>query len=163
MRYIFGMSNLEVMRMKLARVLMCLSVIAVSGVWASSSWSQGEAIAERKALMREVGAATRTGTQMAREQIPFDAAKAREVFAVYQKSADQMPGLYPKGTETGGETSASPAVFFDPAGFKAAFAKFGADAKAAAEKSTDLEAFKAAFADVSRNCGSCHQTYRVQR
>jgi cytochrome c556 len=47
--------------------------------------------------------------------------------------------------------------------FKAKFVKFGADAKDAEAKVTDEASFKAAFPTVQKNCGGCHQTYRVKK
>jgi cytochrome c556 len=43
------------------------------------------------------------------------------------------------------------------------FAKLGADAKAAQSSVTDLESFKAAFGNVGKDCGGCHQTYRIKK
>ena len=47
--------------------------------------------------------------------------------------------------------------------FKAMFAKLGTDAKAAEGSVTDLDSFKAAFGNVGKDCGGCHQTYRVKK
>ena len=49
------------------------------------------------------------------------------------------------------------------ADFQAMFTKLGADAKAGEASVTDLDTFKAAFASVGKDCGACHQTYRVKK
>ena len=50
------------------------------------------------------------------------------------------------------------------ADFKARFAKFGDDAKAASASVKDLDSFKAAIGTIGKNdCGSCHQTYRLKK
>jgi cytochrome c556 len=46
--------------------------------------------------------------------------------------------------------------------FKAAIAKFAADIKAAQENGKDLEALKANFQTIGKNCSSCHQTFRIR-
>lgn len=125
--------------------------------------AQTDPISERKALMKEVGAATGRAAAIAKGEAPFSADVVRASFEKYVESSKRMPGLYPDNSRTGGETSASPKVWEDKAGFDAAFAKFGADAQAAIAKSTDLDSFRTAFGDVTKNCGACHQVYRVQR
>lgn len=120
------------------------------------------AIEDRRAIMKGVGAATKTGTALAKGELPFDAAKAKEVLQVYVDAAGKMPGLFPEDSKTGGETSAAPKIWEDMEGFKAAFAKWSADAEAA-KAATDTASFAAAFAKVTANCGSCHQTYRLKK
>lgn len=146
-------------------VLACLAVAAGSAAVLAQApaSSPSDPIAERKALMKSVGAATGVATRMARGQAPFELAKAQEAFKVFQDAAAKMPTLYPETSKTGGDTSASPKIWEDMAGFRAAFAKFGADAADAAAKTTDEATFKTAFGQVSQNCGSCHQSYRVSR
>ena len=56
-----------------------------------------------------------------------------------------------------------PAIWENKADFEAKLAKFGADAKAAEAAVKDLDSFKAQFAEVQKNCGGCHETYRKRR
>jgi len=143
---------------------MLRSVLVAFGlaVGVSAVLAQANPIAERRDTMKAVGAATRDGAAMAKGEAPFDAAKAQAVFKVYADAAKKMPGLYPDNTKTGGETTASPKVWEDQAGFKAAFAKFEADAAKGAAV-TDLAGFRAAFGDATKNCGSCHEAYRIKK
>lgn len=125
--------------------------------------AQADPIADRKATMKSVGAATGQGAAIAKGEAPFDAAKVKGIFQTYVDASKKMTGLYPDNSKTGGDTSASPKVWEDPAGFKAAFAKFEADAAAAANSATDLASFRTAFGTVTKNCGACHEGYRVKR
>lgn len=122
-----------------------------------------DAIAQRRDLMKAVGGATRDPGAMLKGEQPFDLDKVQKSLAVYQDSAKKMPGLYPADSKTGGETSAAPKIWEDSAGFKAAFDKFGADAAAAAAAIKDEASFKANFPNVLKNCGSCHESYRVKK
>lgn len=140
------------------RTVLAIAALAV-GVTAAVAQ---DPIAARKAVMKDVGAQARTGAGLMRGETPFDAAKAKAIFAAYAAAAEKMPGLYPDNSKTGGETSASPKVWEDKAGFAAAFAKFAKEAKEAEAKITDLDSFKAAFPAVGRNCGGCHETFRVK-
>ena len=124
--------------------------------------AQSDPIPERRNLMKAVGAATRDGAAFAKGEVPFDAAKAQAIFKVYVDASKKMPGLYPDSSKTGGETSAAPKVWQDQAGFKAAFVKFETDSAAGAAV-TDLAGFRAAFGNATRNCGSCHEVYRIKK
>ncbi len=101
--------------------------------------AQSNPIAERQQIMKAVGGATREGAAMAKGDVAFDAAKAQAVFKTYADAASKMPALFPDSSKTGGDTTASPKIWEDQAGFKAAFVKFGQDAEAGA-KATILPA-----------------------
>ena len=124
--------------------------------------AQSSAIAERKALMKSVGAAAKQGAAFAKGSEPYDNAKAVAIFVTYANVAAKMPALFPDDSKTGGDTTASPKIWEDKAGFNAAMAKFEADAKAAQASVKDLDTFKAAFGGMGKNCGSCHEVYRTK-
>ena len=71
--------------------------------------------------------------------------------------------LFPDNSQTGGDTAALPAIWSNRAAFTAAVAKWGADARTEGAKVTDLATFQAAFTEVTKNCGSCHEVYRARR
>jgi cytochrome c556 len=81
-----------------------------------------------------------------------------------------MPDLFPENTKSEANSpeaddfSPTPKVWENMADFKARFAKFGKDAKAAGASVTDLASFKAAFGNIGKNdCGSCHKEYRSKK
>lgn len=123
----------------------------------------GDPIAARKESMKAVGQQTGLGARMARGQAPFDLAQARSIFASYEQAAATYGNLFPEGSQTGGETAALPAIWTNRADFTARVAKWGADARTEGAKVTDLATFQAAFGEVTKNCGSCHETYRARR
>jgi len=130
---------------------------------ASAVIAQSDPISERKQTMKGVGGQARVGAQMVKGDTPFDLSKAQAVFATYATAAAKMPALFPDNTKTGGETTAAPKIWEDMNGFKAAFAKFEADAKAAQASVKDLETFKVAFGNMGKNCGGCHEVYRIKK
>jgi cytochrome c556 len=85
------------------------------------------------------------------------------VFTTFEDTAAKMPALFPANSKEGGDTTAAPKIWEAKADFDAKFAKFGADSKAAAAKVTDLDSMKTAFGDVAKNCGGCHNDYRVKK
>lgn len=127
----------------------------------SAAIAQSDPIAERKGIMRGNGAATRTGTQMIRGEVPFELGKAKEVFTGISAGMSRFPDLFPENTKTGGETRAAPRIWEDPQGFRAAAARIVQDASQAAAATTDQASFQANFQRVTANCQSCHQAYRI--
>lgn len=137
-------------------------VLAGLGLGLTAVMAQSNPIAERQQTMKGVGAATREGAAMAKGEAAFDAAKAQAVFKTYADAARKMPGLFPDSSKTGGETTAAPKIWEDQAGFKAAFAKFETDAAAGASVA-NLDGFRAAFGAATKNCGACHEVYRIKK
>jgi cytochrome c556 len=142
------------------RTVLAVAAIAI-GVTAVAA--QSDPIAARKALMKNVGAVTKTGGQMVKGEVPYDQKKADEIFATYVEASTKMPGLFPESAKTGGDTAALPAIWTGMDDFKAKFTKLGADSKAAQGSVKDLDSFKASFGTVTKNCGGCHETYRAKK
>ena len=137
-------------------------VVLAAGIGMTAAIAQTDPIAERKALMKSNGASTRTGTQMSRGEIPFNLAQAKEIFANYEVVGKRFYTLFPENSKTG-DTTASPKIWEDMAGFRAASEKLAADAQKASAAVKDLDTFKAAFGEATKNCGACHQTYRINK
>lgn len=125
--------------------------------------AQTNPITERRDAMKAVGAATRDGAAIAKGEAPFDAAKVQAIFKVYSDAGKKMPGLFPDNSKAGDNTTAAPKIWEDQAGFKAAFAKFETEASTASGASVDLAGFRTGFGNVTKNCGTCHEAYRVKR
>jgi cytochrome c556 len=143
------------------RIVFAVVTIAL-GVCAAAA--QQDPIAARKALMKANGDAAKIAGAMLKGEAPFDLAAAHKIFATFQDAAAKMPSLFPDSSKTGGDTAADPKIWENMADFKAKFAKFGDDAKAADASVKDLDTFKAAMGDIGKNdCGSCHQTYRIKK
>jgi cytochrome c556 len=142
------------------RTVLAVAAIAI-GVTAVAA--QSDPIAARKALMKNMSAVTKTGGQIAKGEAPYDQAKAMEIFATYIDVAGKMPALFPDNSKTGGETTAAPKIWEDKAGFAERFTKISNEAKAAQSSVKDLDSFKGAFSGLTKNCGGCHETYRVKK
>jgi len=136
--------------------------VAALGLGLSVAVAQ-DPIAARRDIMKKNGDQAKLGASMVKGEAPFDLAKAKAIFAAYEDAAAKMPALFPDNSKTGGETTAAPAIWTGMDDFKAKFVKFGADSKAAAEKVKDLDTFKAEFSAVAKNCGGCHETYRIKK
>ena len=145
---------------QMKRLALAATLLAVGG---SLAFAQQDPIAARKALMKKNGDEAKIGTQFMKGEAPFDLAKAKAIFAAYQDAASKMPNLFPDNSKTGGDTAALPAIWEKKADVDAKFKKLGEDAKDAATKVTDEASFKAVFPTVQKNCGGCHETYRLKK
>lgn len=141
------------------RILLLAGALAIGFTSAVAQ----DAIATRKQLMKDNGQQARAGAAMVKGDAPFDLAKAQAVLAAYADSAAKMDSLFPPGSQTGGETTAAPRIWESKADFDAKMKKFGDEAKAAAAATKDLDSFKTNFGAVMRNCGGCHETYRIKK
>jgi cytochrome c556 len=144
----------------MVRSVLAIAAIAI-GVTAVAA--QSDPIATRKALMKDLGAVTKTGGQMAKGEVPYDQAKAQQIFSTYVDASGKAPALFPENSKTGGETAALPAIWTGMDDFKARFTKLGVDSKAAQGGVKDLDSFKTTFGAVLKNCGGCHETYRAKK
>ena len=141
------------------RTVLAVATIALG---ATAVLAQQDPIAARKAIMKSLGEQAAIGAKMGRGEEPFTVEKARRIFATYQRIAETHM-LWPDTSKTGGDTAALPAIWENKADFDAKLAKLVTDAKAAEASVTDLESFKTQVTEVQKNCGGCHQTYRVRR
>jgi cytochrome c556 len=142
------------------RLVLVATMLALGGSFAIA---QQDPIAARKALMKKNGDEAKIGTAFMKGEAPFDLAKAKAIFAAYADAASKAPGLFPDTAKTGGDTAALPAIWEKKDDFNAKLKKFGEDAKEAQAKVTDEATFKATFPNVQKNCGGCHETYRLKK
>lgn len=128
--------------------------------------AQQNLVAERAALMKANG--KNLGTVLsatAKGDKPYDQAAIDAALNVLDDTAKKLPALYPdstKGLKGDGEFSASPKIWENKAGFDAevaAFAKAVTDAKA---KVKDLDTLKANLPAIGKQCGSCHEGFRLK-
>ena len=145
-------------------MLRAVFAVAAIALGMSVAAGQQDPIAARRALMKANGDQAKIGAAMMKGEAPFDLDTARKIFATFEDAAAKMPALFPDNSRTGGETAADPKIWENMDDFKVRFGKFGADAKDAAGKVTDLDSFKAAFGTIGKNdCGGCHEKYRVKK
>ena len=149
--------------MKKSSVLAGLSLVAGLAVLATGVSAQ-DPIAKRREIMKGVGAAAKTSNEMIKGDKPYDAKVAADEMTKIATTTTEVVKLYPKGTETGGDTRVSPKLFEN---FKDYEDKMAAFSKAAATTATEAakgpDAFKAAFSAVGGSCKGCHDLYLVPK
>ena len=121
-----------------------------------------KSVDQRVAAMKQMGGKVNEAFQLS----DTNAAGAREKLAAALTIAQSIPSLFPKGTGDGdpGVTSsrALPKIWSDQAGFQKASDALVAAMKAADAKlaANDAPGATAAFGDVRKSCGACHDGYR---
>jgi cytochrome c556 len=125
--------------------------------------AQQNPIEARQALMKDNGKHAKMGAAMVKGEAPFNLATAKQIFATFETAGEKLPGLFPPDSKTGDDTRAAPAIWEHMDDFKAMAAKLAKDAKVAKESVTDLASFKAKFGAIGKDCGGCHETYRLKK
>jgi len=136
--------------------------VLLLGVTVAAAQNCPEFIQKRQTLMKKSGEEAKIGTAMVKGEKPFDAGKVQEIYAAFAEDAKQMPTLFPDCSKAGAKTTAAPTIWQRMDDFKAAIAKFAADIKAAQDNTKDLDGLKANFQIIGKDCGGCHQTFRIR-
>ncbi|MBZ9674787.1 c-type cytochrome [Mesorhizobium sp. ES1-1] len=140
-------------------------VIAISMLALAASAAFADPVADRQAQMKERGKIVGSLSKIVKGEQPYDAASVLEQLQALQANAEKfdVDALFPAGSDKG-DTTASPKIWQDMAGFKAAEDKYLADVKAAvAAAPADVDSLKTQFGAIASNCGTCHQAYRVKK
>ena len=145
-------------------VLSGLAIFSGIALLASGLAVAQDPIAQRRAVMKTVGGAAKTGGQMVKGEVPFDAKKASDVMTAVATGWPEFVKQFPDTAKTGGETTASPKIWENRKDFedKGAVLKAKAEAASAAAMK-DEAAFKTAYGEFVGTCKGCHETYRIQK
>ncbi len=141
------------------------TAIVSTSVLISVSIAQAGPIEDRKAKMKEVGKNLGIIGKMVKGETAFDGVAALAAYNAMGAVGTGFGEFFPVGSETGGETTASPKIWSDPAGFEAKGKQFGVDLGVAIQAGTpsDLAALKVSFGSVAKNCKACHTDYRIKK
>lgn len=140
-------------------------VFAISALALATSAALADPIADRQALMKANGKAMKVLVPITKGEKPFDTAVVLDALKTLNDDAQKIDVavLFPAGSETG-DTTASPKIWEDMAGFQAKVDKFRADTAAAlAAPPQDAAALGATVGAIGSNCGGCHETFRIKK
>ncbi len=139
-----------------------VTVVIALACGVGAVWADTDPIAERRALMKNDGAAAKAMFDMSKGNTPFDLAKVQESLKTLYEGASKSAALFPDNSKTGGGTAALPAIWQNKADFDARFAKFVKDVAAAQAGIVDEASFKKLAPSVFQNCGGCHELYKAK-
>ncbi|QIG93334.1 MULTISPECIES: c-type cytochrome [unclassified Bradyrhizobium] len=145
------------------RIVVVAAVLALS---AGAVVAQQDQVNKTQAQMKETGKNAGAIAAMIKGEKPYDQATVDAALARFEDTAKKLPTLFPestKGLKPEGDYSASPKIWEDKAGFEshiASFTKVVADTKG---KVKDLDTLKAEMPALFKQCGGCHETYRLKK
>jgi cytochrome c556 len=140
-------------------------VFAISALALATTAAFADVIADRQAVMKENGKQVGVLVKMVKGEADFDAAAVLAALTALNNNVQQIDvaASFPAGSDKG-DTTASPKIWEDMAGFQAQVDKFKAvTAAAVAAPAQDLDALKAQVGAIGQTCSCCHETYRIKK
>jgi cytochrome c556 len=140
-------------------------VIGVFVLGMGAVMAQQDLVKHAQTFMKGNGKNAGALAAMVKGEKPYDQATVDAALVQFNDTAKKLPTLFPdsiKGMKADGDYSSSPKVWEDKPGFSehiAGFAKAVDDAKG---KITDLDSLKVNLNVIGKQCGGCHETYRVK-
>lgn len=145
------------MKMRLG-ITLAVAVLATGGAIA-----QNDPIAQRKAILKEIGDATKPIAAMLKGEAAYDNTVVQKSLGIIADGSKKLPNLFPENSKTGGDTAALPKLWDEKAKFDDIFVKLAAAASAAQGSINDEASLKANIRGVLGNCKSCHDDYRAKK
>ena len=147
---------------------MMRAVVAVGVLMlgATAVIAQQDQLKETQTIMKGNGKNAGALSAIVKGEKPYDQATVDAAMAQFEDTVKKFPTLFPdsiKGKKPEGDYYASPKVWEDKSGFQehiASFSKVVADAKG---KIKDADTLKAQLGLIGKQCGGCHETYRVKK
>src|SRR5919112_4513672 len=134
------------------RTMFVASLLALG---ATAAISQSDVVAQRQALMKEMGAQTRPIGAMMRGQEAFDLAKVQASLKVLAENPKKFVTLFPESSKNAEKTEALPTIWENKAKFDSIAMKLSTDAQTALTTIKDEATLKAEMPKVLQNCGAC--------
>ena len=127
--------------------------------------AQQDVVKSTQTIMKNTGKNAGAVAAMVKGEKPYDQATVDAAMVVIDETAKKLPTLFPasiKGLKAEGDYSASPKIWEDKAGFDAHIASFAKAVTDAKGKIKDLDSLKVTWPTIGKECGGCHETYRVK-
>ena len=127
--------------------------------------AQQDALKHAQTFMKGNGKNAGALAAMVKGEKPYDQATVDTALAQFADTAKNLPTLFPesvKGLKAEGDYSTSPKIWEDKAGFSEHIASFGKVVTEARTQIKDLDSLKTTLPVIGKQCGACHETFRVK-
>jgi cytochrome c556 len=127
--------------------------------------AQQDAVKHAQTFMKGNGKNAGALAAMVKGEKPYDQATVDTALAQFADTAKNLPTLFPdsiKGLKADGDYSASSKIWEDKAGFSEHIASFSKVVTGAKGSIKDLDSLKATLPIIGKQCGGCHETFRVK-
>jgi cytochrome c556 len=145
-----------------------MRVVVVIGtllLGAGAVMAQQDLVNQAQSVMKSNGKNAGALAAMIKGEKPYDQTTVDAALKQLEDTAKKLPTLFPastKGLKPDGDYSASSKIWEDKAGFDEHIASFGKAVAEAKAQIKDLDTLKATFPAVGKQCGGCHETYRLK-
>ena len=143
-----------------AAIIGALSVLTFAG---ASAIAAEDPIATRQAIMSSVGAAAGLGGGMMKGDVAYSPAAGKSAIATMRAASLTFGDFFPEGSDDG-DTTASPKIWEDMAGFQEKLESLQTDTAMAA---MDVPQAQAAVQELvgmlGKSCKGCHEEYRIKK
>ena len=127
--------------------------------------AQQDVVKQTQSVMKGNGKNAGALAAIVKGEKPYDQATVDTALAQFEDTAKKLPTLFPestKGLKPEGDYSPSPKIWEDKAGFDAKIASFSKVVSEAKPKIRNLDTLKANFPAIGKECGACHETFRLK-
>ena len=147
---------------------MMRAVVAVGVLMlgATAVIAQQDQLKDTQTMMKGNGKNAGALSAIIKGEKPYDQATVDAALTQFDDTAKKLPKLFPvslKGKQFDGDYQPSDKIWNDKAGFDehiTSFAKAVGDAKG---KIKDADTLKAQLGLIGKQCGGCHETYRIKK
>ena len=138
------------------RIVVVAAVLAFS---AGAVVAQQDQVKRTQAMMKDNGKNAGALSAMVKGEKPYDQSTVNAALAQFEDTAKDLPTLFPesmKGLKLEGDYDPSPKIWEDKAGFESQIKSFAKVVK-------NLDTLKAELPIIGKQCGGCHETYRIKK
>jgi cytochrome c556 len=131
-----------------------------------SVMAETDQVKETQAVMKANGKNAGALAAMIKGEKPYDQATVDAALAQFDDTAKKLPTLFPvsiKGKTFEGDYSTTSKIWDDKAGFSGHTASFAKAVGEAKGKIRDVDSLKAELGVIGKQCGGCHETYRLKK
>ncbi|KQS96418.1 MULTISPECIES: c-type cytochrome [unclassified Rhizobium] len=139
-----------------------LTALVIAGCGVSAVIAADDPVKVREGLMKQIGGSMGAIAGIAKGEKPYDAEVLKTALTTISTNIKAFPDQFPAGSDANSE--ASPKIWENMDDFKAHAAKLGTDADTLlAQLPADQAAVGAAAGMLGKDCGACHELYRVKK
>ena len=131
-----------------------------------SVMAEPDQVRDTQAMMKGNGKNAAALSAIVKGEKPYDQATVDAALAQFDDTANKLPKLFPasiKGKPFEGDYSPSAKIWEDQAGFNDHIASFAKAVSAAKGKIKDVDSLKAELGIIGKQCGGCHETFRIKK
>ena len=128
--------------------------------------AQQDQLKETQTIMKGNGKNAGALAAIVKGEKPYDQATVDAALAQFDDTAKKLPKLFPaslKGKAFEGDYGTSDKIWDDKAGFDAHIASFAKAVSDAKGKIKNADTLKAELGLIGKQCGGCHETYRIKK